>query len=56
LRLRAPTVIHHLNELRLAGLVHIMILEGGEKRYTPRLEAISAMYSDFRDFLAIQKE
>jgi DNA-binding transcriptional ArsR family regulator len=51
LRLRAPTVIHHLNELRLAGLVHVMILEGGEKRYTPRLDAISTTYASFLEFV-----
>ncbi len=36
LRLRPPTVIHHLNALRLAGLVYIKIEENEEKRYTVR--------------------
>jgi DNA-binding transcriptional ArsR family regulator len=41
LRLRAPTVIHHLNALRLAGLVQIFLAESGEKRYTLRAGAVA---------------
>lgn len=51
LRLRAPTVIHHLKELRLAGLVHITLMPDEEKRYAPRKEAIDALYSLFMEFL-----
>jgi DNA-binding transcriptional ArsR family regulator len=40
LRLRAPTVTHHLSALRVAGLVHVTLEEGGEKLYAARLEAI----------------
>jgi len=53
LRLRAPTVVHHLNELRLAGLVHITIQEGGKKRYTSRQEALGNFYHNLQDFIQI---
>jgi DNA-binding transcriptional ArsR family regulator len=51
LRLRPPTVIHHLNELRLAGLVHITLQEGGEKRYASRQEALANFYHNLQDFI-----
>jgi DNA-binding transcriptional ArsR family regulator len=50
LRLRAPTVTHHLNELRLAGLVH-MNIKGQERLYTTRLEALDAACGQLKDFL-----
>jgi len=50
LRLRAPTVTHHLNELRLAGLVN-MTMEGQEKRYTARFEAVEATFTTLQQFL-----
>jgi DNA-binding transcriptional ArsR family regulator len=50
LRLRAPTVTHHLNELRLAGLVH-MNIKGQERLYSTRLEALDAACSQLKDFL-----
>lgn len=40
LRLRAPTVTHHLRAMRLAGLVHVSLEAGGEKIYASRMEAI----------------
>jgi DNA-binding transcriptional ArsR family regulator len=51
LRLRPPTVTHHLSALRLAGLVHLSLDESGEKRYAARLEAISASCAQLVDFL-----
>jgi DNA-binding transcriptional ArsR family regulator len=55
LRLRPPTVIHHLNALRVAGLVHITIGpddEGrDERRYAARLEAIQLLGTTLTDFL-----
>jgi DNA-binding transcriptional ArsR family regulator len=39
LRLRAPTVVHHLHALRLARLVHLTLEHEG-KRYQARREAI----------------
>ena len=50
LNLRAPTVTHHLKELRLAGLVNLT-LHGQEKLYRARLEALDAMQRDLKEFL-----
>jgi DNA-binding transcriptional ArsR family regulator len=50
LHLRAPTVTHHLSELRLAGLVNLR-LHGQEKRYTARQEALNVAFESLRDFL-----
>lgn len=38
LRLRPPTVTHHLNALRIAGLVQIIIDSEGERQYATRFE------------------
>jgi DNA-binding transcriptional ArsR family regulator len=51
LRLRAPTVIHHLNALRLAGLVHLTLEVGGERRYAMRRESVAATFGILNDFL-----
>ncbi len=51
LRLRAPTVIHHLNALRLAGLVHLTVEPGVEKRYTIRSEMIRETCDKLEQFL-----
>jgi DNA-binding transcriptional ArsR family regulator len=56
LRLRAPTVTHHLGILRLAGLVQLTLDmdEEGEKevrRYAARAEGIGAACDALRDFL-----
>lgn len=51
LRLRAPTVIHHLNALRLAGLVHLTLEVGGERRYAMRRESVAATFDILNDFL-----
>lgn len=51
LRLRTPTVIHHLDTLRLAELVHVT-LEAGEKRcYAARPEAAKAACDALEAFL-----
>jgi len=50
LHLRAPTVTHHLTELRLASLVN-MTMEGQEKKYTARDEGIQAMFANLQGFL-----
>ena len=50
LNLRAPTVTHHLKELRLAGLVNVT-LHGQEKLYRARLEALEPIHMSLRDFL-----
>ena len=50
LNLRAPTVTHHLKELRLAGLVNLT-LRGQEKLYRARLEALDSVHVDLKEFL-----
>ena len=50
LRLRAPTVTHHLSELRLAGLVNLTV-RGQEKFYSARREAVSAALENLDQFL-----
>ena len=52
LRLRAPTVTHHLKALRLAGLVQLT-LEGSkdERRYATRSEAVAAAFESLKEFL-----
>lgn len=50
LRLRAPTVIHHLDRLRLARLVQVS-LASDARRYTARREAIMLACEMLEDFL-----
>lgn len=54
LRLRAPTMIHHLNALRLAGLVHLSLDKQGEKRYAIRLERVGNTFVNLQKFLSIK--
>jgi DNA-binding transcriptional ArsR family regulator len=51
LRLRPPTVIHHLDALRLARLVHVTLSVNG-RRYEARHEAIQTVSSMLDRFLA----
>ncbi|HTP00233.1 MAG TPA: metalloregulator ArsR/SmtB family transcription factor [Anaerolineales bacterium] len=50
LNLRAPTVTHHLKELRLAGLINVTI-RGQERYYRARLGALDSIHSDLKGFL-----
>jgi DNA-binding transcriptional ArsR family regulator len=50
LRLRAPTVIHHLHALRLARLVHLSLEQEG-KRYELRREAVTGTCGLLDEFL-----
>jgi DNA-binding transcriptional ArsR family regulator len=52
LRLRAPTVIHHLNNLRLAGLVYVTFGKG-DKRYAARTSRVAEMYLQLRRYLGV---
>jgi len=54
LRLRAPTMIHHLNTLRLAGLVHLSLDKQGEKRYAGRTERVAEAFEALAKFLSIE--
>jgi DNA-binding transcriptional ArsR family regulator len=56
LRLRPPTVIHHLSALRLAGLVYISLEEQDEKRYTVRASAVADTFEALRRFLSVKGE
>lgn len=51
LRLRPPTVIHHLDALRLARLVHVTLSANG-RRYEARHEAIQTVSAMLNGFLA----
>lgn len=55
LRLRAPTVIHHLGTLRLAGLVHLALGPDRKVHYTARPEAVNAMFKALKEFLEKDK-
>jgi DNA-binding transcriptional ArsR family regulator len=55
LHLRAPTVTHHLSELRLASLVNVT-MEGQEKKYRARREALESTFTNLQDFLKITDE
>lgn len=52
LRLRAPTVVHHLHTLRLARLVHLTLEEGQKVRYAARPEAVKTTFDALEAFLA----
>ncbi len=51
LRLRAPTVVHHLNKLRLAELVQVIISQQGDRQYALRKEALRTVMANLQVFL-----
>jgi DNA-binding transcriptional ArsR family regulator len=53
LRLRTPTMTHHMNALRLAGLVYLLVDEQGERRYTVRAEAVEGTFAALKRFLEV---
>lgn len=55
LRLRPPTVIHHLDALRLARLVHVTLSYQG-RRYEARREAINSTCAQLEKFLEGETE
>ncbi len=56
LRLRAPTVIHHLKTLRLAGLVRVALDSDGNKLYAARLEAFDNTFANLGEFLQAESK
>lgn len=56
LRLRPPTVTHHLAALRLAGLVRLDLESENERLYSIRLESVLSLTEQVRDFIGIQKD
>lgn len=51
LRLRAPTVVHHLHVMRLARLVHLTMGAEGKRRYTVRPGAVEATFAALKLFM-----
>ena len=51
LRLRPPTVVHHLQVLRLAGLVRLNLEVPGERKYAARLEGLEDTFNNITEFL-----
>ena len=56
LRLRPPTVVHHLNQLRLAGLVQIILLPEGKRRYAFRREGAQDAMQGTMQFILAEDE
>jgi DNA-binding transcriptional ArsR family regulator len=52
LRLRPPTVIHHLQNLRLAGLVSVTVSPKAERRYALRMGGVDTTIQLLQDFLS----
>ena len=55
LKLRAPTITHHLSELRLSGLVNLTFV-GQEKRYSMREEAVDGMCETLKEFMKTRQD
>ncbi len=51
LRLRPPTVGHHLEVLRLAGLVRLNLEVPGERKYAARIEGLEDTFTNIKKFL-----
>jgi DNA-binding transcriptional ArsR family regulator len=51
LRLRAPTVTHHLHSLKLAGMVHFVMRGKHEHLYFAKMDSIKGTYSLLKEFL-----
>ena len=51
LRLRAPTVVHHLHALRLARLVQLTMESKEKRRYTLRPGAVETLHQDLQQFI-----
>lgn len=52
LRLRAPTITHHLKSLRMAGLVRAVYNTSSDRRYEIRVTAISQLWRHLESFIA----
>ena len=51
LRLRPPTVLHHLNQLRMAGMVQILLSEDGDRQYSPRYDGFENTIDLLKNFV-----
>ena len=54
LRLRPPTITHHLRVLRMANMVRLTESTGGEKRYDVRERRLRELLGDLTRFLGIE--
>jgi len=52
LRLRPPTVVHHLHNLRLAGLVKVTVSPEADRRYAVRMDGVETTNRNLREFLS----
>jgi len=52
LRLRPPTVVHHLNNLRLAGLILVTVSPEADRRYAVRIEGVHTTTQHLQEFLS----
>ena len=52
LRLRPPTVIHHLHILRLAGLVLVTVSPQSERRYAIRMDGVKSSVQNLNEYLS----
>ena len=52
LRLRPPTVVHHLHSLRLAGLVKVTVSPKADRRYAVRMDGVETTNRNLREFLS----
>lgn len=52
LRLRPPTVIHHLHNLRLAGLIKVTVSPQADRRYALRLDGLDTTIQNLQEFLS----
>jgi len=51
LRLRPPTVLHHLNQLRMAGMIQILLSEEGERQLSPRYDGFENTIDLLKQFV-----
>ena len=51
LRLRPPTVLHHLNQLRMAGMIQILLSEEGERQFSPRYDGFENTIDLLKQFV-----
>ncbi len=51
MRLRAPTVTHHLHLLKSTGMVHFVRKGKNERLYYAKMESIKGTYTQLKDFL-----
>ena len=51
LRLRPPTVAHHLNQLRMAGLIQVILTPEGDRQYATRFNGLESIQDSLSRFI-----